>query len=114
MNNTSTLRATFRAAKSRSQGRKGWCIIFNHPLRRNSQNKPIRVRRGLSTRDEQEADRLVVQMNHLLNDRSYWTASARQRASRELDPRVVSIFYDTLEAKSPENERPGKIIPLRF
>jgi energy-coupling factor transporter ATP-binding protein EcfA2 len=89
----------YRAAKNRSQNREGWCILFRHPVRRNARGSPLRVRRGLRTRDDGEADRLVSQMNQLLSDESYWTPAARDRASREFDPRIVSAFYHGLEPK---------------
>lgn len=91
--------APYGAAKNRSQGREGWCILFRHPLRKSPQGKPLRVRRGLGTRDDAEADELVEQMNRLLADESYWTPAARERASREIHPRIVSIFYNDIEAK---------------
>lgn len=116
MNNISPPGTVFRAAKSRSQGRRGWCILFRHPMYRDVRNRPIRVRKGLATRDEAEADRLVTQMNRLLEDESYWTPSARQRASEDFDQRVVAVFYDSSETKAADNwnEQPGKVIPLRF
>ncbi len=105
--------STYQASKNRSQGREGWCILFRHPLRRDHRSMPLRVRRGLGTRDEAEADRLVGQMNRLLADETFWTPSAHERALREFDPRVVSIFYDDITAKS---ENPWalreEIIPL--
>lgn len=89
---------TFRSAKNRSQGREGWCILFRHPLRHDGEGKPLRVRRGLGTKDDAEADGLVEQMNRLLGEESYWTPSAADRALREgFDPRVVDIFYDGIE-----------------
>ncbi|MBI4333814.1 MAG: hypothetical protein HY673_21340 [Chloroflexi bacterium] len=108
--------ATGRAARSRSQGRKGWCILFHHPLRRDARNRPLRIRKGLATRDDSEADELVRQMNRLLQDESYWTPSARQRAAGHFDPRVVSIFFDSIEQPDQETwgETRGKVIPLRF
>jgi|GEM_PF-3273499 len=116
MNNSSPANTVFRSAKSRSQGRLGWCILFRHPLYRDMRNRSVRVRKGLSTRDESEADMLVSQMNRLLQDESYWTKSSRERASQEFDPRVVAIFYDFGEATAANsrNEQPGKVIPLRF
>jgi energy-coupling factor transporter ATP-binding protein EcfA2 len=91
---------TFRASKSRSQGKEGWCILFHHPLRRDPRGEnPKRIRRGLGTRDDGEADRLVEQMNRLLSDESYWTLAARDRALREIDQHIVSIFYDDIAAK---------------
>jgi len=38
-------------------------------------------------------------MNRLLSDESYWTLAARDRALREIDPSIVSIFYDDIAAK---------------
>ena len=84
----------FHATKNRSQGRAGWCAIFHHPLRQGRDGKPVRVRRGLATRDDAEADRRVEQLNRLLSDRTYWSPTARARAEREVDMEVVRIFYD--------------------
>lgn len=88
---------TYKAAKNK--GREGWCVLFSHPARSDKDGKPARVRRGLGTRDESEADSLVAEMNRLLSDDTFWTAGARSRASREFDERVVSAFYGPLEAK---------------
>jgi len=55
------------------------------------------MRRGLSTADEFEADRLVEEMNVLLGDESYWSLAARERAASKFDSRIVSIFYDAIE-----------------
>lgn len=88
----------FRAAKSRSK-RPGWSILFYHPLRHDLHGKPLRVRRGLDTDDNSIADKLVSDMNMLLSDNSYWTPAARDRALRDLNPKIVSIFYDDIELK---------------
>ncbi len=93
---------TFRAAKSQSQGREGWCALFRHPLRRDGDGRPKRVRRGLGTRDGGEADMLVEQLNHLLQDESYWTLAAKDRAFQDFDNRIVSIFYDEIEARAED------------
>jgi len=93
------MKKSFRAAKNRSQGREGWCIIFHHPLLPDADGKFQRLRKGLGTGSDEEADRLVSQMNVILADESYWTISAKEQASREFDPRVISIFYDKIESK---------------
>ena len=87
----------FHATKNRSQSRAGWCAIFFHPLRRGRDGKPLRVRRGLATRDDGEADRRIEQLNGLLSDQTYWSPSARARAEREVDIEVVRAFYDGLD-----------------
>jgi hypothetical protein len=87
---------SFKATKSRSQGREGWCAIFRHPLKPTADGSFARVRRGLGTPDVAEADRLLAELNKLLGDKAYWTPAARDRAGRELDARVVKIFFDGL------------------
>ncbi len=104
---------TSRASKSQSQGREGWCVIFQHPLRKNQQGKPLRMRKGLGTKEEPEADILIGQMNTLLEDKSYWSLAARAKAAREFHPRVVSIFFDPLETHSEDAwQTRESVIPL--
>lgn len=85
---------TFRASKNRSQNREGWCALFRHPVRKDARGGPLRVRKGLGTKDATEADSLIAQLNRLLGDESYWSPAAQERAAREIDARVVAIFYD--------------------
>lgn len=86
---------TYKASLSQSQGREGWSIIFRHPVRIDpATGKPgRRVRQGLGTRDKEEAAHLVDEMNEILADPTFWEASARSRAERVFDSRVVDIFY---------------------
>lgn len=93
----------FRASKSRSQGREGWCAIFYHPLRLDTRGQPTRIRRGLSTRDEAEAELLVSQLNKLLQDDSYWKISAKERASKIFDNRIISIFYGGIMGREKDS-----------
>lgn len=89
---------TYTAAKSRSQGRDGWSVIFRHPVRLDSSGKPgRRVRRGLGTRDEGEADGLVAQLNELLRTPALWDRAAKAGAQARFDERVVEIFFDGIE-----------------
>lgn len=106
------MQKSFRASKSRSQ-REGWCVLFRHPVRLDREGKNLRLRLGLSTKDEAEADRLVAQLNRLLADDTFWGLSARERAAADTDPRIVSIFYDGINAKlaDPASIR-DEVIPL--
>lgn len=104
----------FRASLSKSQGRGSWCVIFNHPLRSNKSGKPgLRVRRGLGTSDQEEAQVLVDQLNQILDEQKFWNPSERNRAEQEFHPKVVSAFYDDI---MPEHRDPWaireQIIPL--
>jgi hypothetical protein len=89
----------FRANLSRSQGRKSWSVIFTHPMRTGKDGRPLRTRGGLGTEDEALAASLMNQLNELLGDESFWKISAREIASRKFDEKVVSLFYDDIEAK---------------
>lgn len=90
-----------KASLSRSQNREAWSIIFRHPVRkdRGTGRPGLRVRQGLGTRDRDEAQRLVEQMNEILGDPTYWEAAARAQAESRFDGRIVDIFYYRL---SPE------------
>lgn len=80
-----------------SKGRSGWCLIFRHPVCKTPDGREqLRVRRGLGTRDEREAGRLVEQMNDILADPSYWTPAAREKAEAKFEPQIVAAFYDHL------------------
>lgn len=89
----------YTASKSRSQGRGGWSVIFRHPARfdPNTGKTGRRVRRGLGTTDEALADRLVEEINELLSDRAFWSVTARAHAEERFHPRVVDIFFDSME-----------------
>lgn len=81
-----------------SKGRSGWCVIFRHPVAKAPDGKQkLRVRRGLGTRDEAEAQRLVDQLNVILSDESNWTLAAKAKASASWNASVVAAFYDHLE-----------------
>lgn len=89
---------TYRASLSQSQRREGWSVIFRHPVRTDpATGRPgRRVRRGLGTKDREEAEQLVSQLNEILADQSYWQLSARAAAEGRFDRRVVEIFYQDL------------------
>ena len=88
----------YSASLSQTQGRSGYSVIFRHPARRDeATGKPgVRVRRGLGTRDEAEAERLRDELNVLLGDPKYRDPAARAEAERRFDPRVVDIFFDKM------------------
>ena len=87
----------YRASKTRTN-RPGWSVIFRHPVRTDTRGKPgLKVRRGLGTTEDDEAERLVEQLNVLLSDDSWWSIERRPEASRNFDPVVVDIFYDDME-----------------
>lgn len=101
-----------------SKGRSGWCVIYRHPLVKTAdQRQQLRVRRGLGTRDEAEAQRLVSELNQILGDKTYWNPAARSKAEATFASHIVAAFYDYLPADSAEKKRDGyaerdRVIPL--
>ena len=91
-------RPKYSASLSQTQGRSGYSVIFRHPARRDdATGKPgVRVRRGLGTRDEAEAERLRGELTVLLGNPKYHDPAARAEAERRFDPCVVDIFFDKM------------------
>jgi hypothetical protein len=95
----------YTASKNRSQGRASWTVIFRHPVRLDANGKPgRRVRRGLGTADEEQADALVEQLNELLRRPEAWEPAARGSLQAQFDGRVLDIFYDGVESSSHDPE----------
>lgn len=109
------MKKSFLATLSRSQGRSAWAVIFRHPVRvdPNTGKPGLRVRQGLGTSGEAEANELKVQLNDLLGEERFWSVLARADAEKRFLPRVVQIFYHGME---PEQNDFGaireSIIPL--
>jgi energy-coupling factor transporter ATP-binding protein EcfA2 len=104
---------SFTASKSRSN-RPGWSVTFRHPVRTDSRGeRGVKVRRGLGTSDEEEANRLVAQLNELLHDEYWWSGDRRSDAESRYEPVVVSAFFDGIEASriDPDTRR-SDVIPL--
>jgi energy-coupling factor transporter ATP-binding protein EcfA2 len=104
----------YTANKSRTQGRQAWSVSFRHPLRTDSKGKPgLKVRKGLGTTDEAEADRLVAQLNELLGDVRFLNASAKNEAAGRFATVVVDAFYADIDSTPSEGtDARDAIIPL--
>ena len=88
----------YTASKSRSQGRLAWAITFRHPLRTDPRTQQgLKIRRGLGTSNEVEADHLVAEMNELLSNETYHRHSMWQEASLKFSHVIVDAFYDGFE-----------------
>ncbi len=97
---------TYKASKTRSQNRPGWSVIFSHPRRTDTRGKfGLKVRRGLGTKDDAEADRLVEQLNELLANSSWWSLDRRAEAEQQFDGVIVSAFFDNMEAGRVDSKK---------
>lgn len=106
---------SYTASLSRTQGRSGYSVIFRHPTRRDkATGKPgVRVRRGLGTRDQTEAEGLLNGLNVLLRDPKYHEPTARAAAEHQFDSRVVDIFFDKMTPEETDFYRLREdVIPL--
>ncbi len=103
----------YTATKTRS-GRPGWSVVFSHPRRSDARGRlGLKVRRGLGTTDDTQADQRVSQLNELLADQSWWSLDRRNDAERQFDEIVVKAFFDGMEVgKVQPRELRDEMIPL--
>ena len=93
----------YTASKSPTKDGTGWVISFRHPLRKDPRGKHgLKVRRGLGTSNESQAQALTDEMNILLGDTSWHTIARRAEAERRFNPAIVRAFFDDIEAQ-PSN-----------
>ena len=94
----------YTASKTRSS-RPGWSISFRHPLRHDARGRAgLKMRRGLGTSDEAEAEAMVAEMNVILGDPSWWNASKRKEAERRFSKPVIEAFYNEIQAGRDDRE----------
>lgn len=90
----------YKATISKNKGKEALSIIFRHPVKTDPKtNYGVRVRRGLGTSNENEAQRLVDQMNEILSDPAMWSIDKKQLAQDKYSKIVVDAFYDFLESE---------------
>ncbi|WP_260433572.1 hypothetical protein [Burkholderia sp. Bp8998] len=90
-------------------------MIFRHPVRLDpNTGKPgLRVRQGLGTSEETEANDLKEQLNQLLAEGAFWSLPARAEAEKRFHRRVVEIFYHGMEPEQSDfSAIRESIIPL--
>lgn len=104
----------YKAKAKQNPGRKSWLVEFRHPLKTDSNNKPgKKTRKGLGTEDEQEAYKIVDQLNQLLADESLWSVASKADAAMLFSPKVVEVFYGEIAPKThSSNELRDKLLPL--
>ncbi len=105
---------TYTATKTRSNNRPGWSVTFSHPRRSDARGKfGLKIRRGLGTTHDVEADHLVDQINMLLANESWWSLDRRAEAERRFDSIAVAAFFDGIEVgKINARDQRDAIIPL--
>ncbi len=64
----------------------------------------LKMRRGLGTTIEAEADAMVAEMNEILGDQSWWSASKRTEAELRFSKPVIEAFFDEIQAGKDDPE----------
>lgn len=86
-----------KARATLSKGRQSWCVIFRHPVCLGPDGKQkLRVRRGLGTSEQSEAQILVDQLNKILDEPALWNLSSREAVAQRFDAKIVGAFYDPM------------------
>lgn len=105
----------YSARKIKPANREGWIMEFRHPLLKDPRGKIGRkVRRGLGTPNEGEAEVLIQHMNTLLSNESYWNPSARKLAEATFPEGIVCAFYDEVEYIVQDyKQKREEVLPLK-
>src|SRR5438045_280095 len=85
----------YTARKIKSPGRSFFSVAFRHPRRMNRGKPGKQICKGLGTDSETEADGLVGDLKKLLETPEI---SEQEAARLGIDPRIIEIFYDRIEA----------------
>lgn len=90
----------YQAAAKKNPGRQFWLVEFRHPLKLEKSGRAgKKMRKGLGTDDEHEAQQLVGKLNEILSDESLWSLGARPEAERRYGTRIAEIFYSEIEPR---------------
>lgn len=94
----------YTASKSLTKGGTSWVMSFRHPMHMDVRgNQGRKMRRGLGTGDEAQAQALVGEMNTLLGEPTWHSIAKRSEAERKFSPIVVRAFYDPIESDGSDS-----------
>ncbi|MCR5798440.1 MAG: hypothetical protein K6G63_11070, partial [Eubacterium sp.] len=92
--------------KTAPKGKKGYTINYRHPVVKDRDGKyGLKIHRGLGTDDPKEADKLVAQLQELVDDETWWDYSKRQEAYNHYADVVVDAFFDAMESVQSTEEK---------
>ena len=108
------MKPRYTASRSLTPDGTAWVMSFRHPLRPDARGRQGRkMRRGLNTASDEQAQRLIEQMNELLGDVSWHSPAKRAEADRRFDPIVVRAFFDDIEVTATNSwEVRNALLPL--
>ena len=88
----------------KSHARVGYGLRYWHPVETAPDGKPLRIHRGLGTKDEAEATGYVAAMEGLLGRPDLWSETGRTTAER-LFPAVVIDASNYRQYDIPDAQR---------
>ncbi len=84
--------------KTAPKGKRGYTINYRHPVVKDRDGKyGLKIHRGLGTTDSEEADKLVAQLQELVDDENWWDYSKREEAYNRFAGIIVDAFFDPME-----------------
>ena len=90
--------ANYSASYSSANGNKGYTVTFRHPVVLDKSGKyGKKIHKGLGTRNESVAKKLVNELNELLANDSYWELSKKSYALNKFTESIVEMFYSPME-----------------
>lgn len=93
-------------------GRPGFLVEYRHPGVPDRQGYGKKVTRGLNTRDEAEANAILVDLNAILADKNLHELAARKLARARFCSKAVEVFYGVYEKDRTEASRLERVVPL--
>ena len=93
-------------------GRPGFLVEYRHPGVPDRQGYGRKVTRGLKTRDPNDAEEILTDLNKILADKNLHELGARKLAAARLHAKAVEVFYDVYAREDAGAKRRERVIPL--
>jgi hypothetical protein len=103
---------TYTARLVTNPGRPGFLVEYRHPGIPDRHGYGRKVTRGLKTRDVNDAEKILSDLNKILADKSLHELGARKIAAARLHTKAVEVFYEVYSREDEGTRRREKLIPL--
>jgi hypothetical protein len=93
-------------------GQPGFLVEYRHPGIPDRHGYGRKVTRGLKTRDKNDAEEILADLNKILADKNLRELGARKIAAARLHAKAVEVFYDVYAREDAGAKRRERVIPL--
>jgi hypothetical protein len=93
-------------------GQPGFLVEYRHPGVPDRHGYGRKVTRGLKTRDQNDAEVILADLNKILADKNLHELGARKLASARFHAKAVEVFYDVYAREDAGAKRRERVIPL--